>query len=95
MAWLALRSLNYRKDILSRVDARELAGSWSGPKEVLAKLKEAIPEAKWKLLESYIESTVPDRNSDTFRYLVAAGLEGVDQEEKDAKAGTKDKRAAA
>lgn len=95
LAWLALRSLNYRKDILGKVDARELAGSWSGPKEVLAKLKEAIPEAKWKLLESYIESTVPDRNSDTFRYLVAAGLDGADQEEKDAKAGAKDKRAAA
>lgn len=95
LAWLALRSLNYRKDILARVDARELAASWSGPKEVLAKLKEAIPEAKWKLLESYIESTVPDRASETFRYLVAAGLEGVDSEEKDAKSGTKDKRAAA
>ncbi len=95
LAWLALRSLNYRKDILGRVDARELAASWSGPKEVLAKLKEAIPEAKWKLLESYIESTVPDRNSDTFRYLVAAGLDGSDQDEKESKAGTKDKRAAA
>jgi hypothetical protein len=95
LAWLALRSLSYRKDILAKVDARELAASWSGPKEVLAKLKEAIPEAKWKLLESYIESTVPDRNSDTFRYLVAAGLDGADQEEKDVKASAKDKRAAA
>lgn len=75
LAWLALRPLEDRKAILERLDARDLAQAWAGPKEVLDLLTEALPAAKAKMLQSYLESVKPDRGSDSFRYLVAASLE--------------------
>lgn len=74
LVWLALVSIDARRKVLADLDARQLAEAWTGPEAVLAKLKEALPSKKLEMLEHFLKSSTPGRDSDSFAYLVEAGL---------------------
>jgi hypothetical protein len=73
LVWLALKPLEDRQKILGEWSAEELATAWSAAPAVLEKLMEALPEKKKQLLNSYLTTTKPTRDSETFVSLVKSG----------------------
>lgn len=74
LAWLALKSPEEIKAVLSQFDTRSLAEAWVGPEEVLKALEAHLPEKKLKLLLVYKEKSNPSRNNDVYQLLVDQGL---------------------
>lgn len=74
LVWLALAPVEARRQVLSELDARQLAEAWTGPEPVLIALKEALPAKKLEMLEHFLKDTSPGRSNDTFAYLVESGL---------------------
>lgn len=74
LAWLALKSPEEIKSVLSQFDTRSLAAAWIGPEEILKALEAHLPEKKLKLLLVYKEKSNPNRYNDVYQLLVDEGL---------------------
>lgn len=77
LVWLAIQDSEMRATTLQSYSAAELAQAWIGSKSILAKLEEALPEKKKKLLESYRQSVRPSRQSSVFSALMNLGIGGL------------------
>jgi hypothetical protein len=69
MVWVAKLPEEMRRSLLNGYSAAEVAQCWVGPEEVLAKLREAIPEKKWRIAEGYIATVKASRHSPAFQRL--------------------------
>jgi hypothetical protein len=77
LVWLALRPLDYRQKILEQYTAEALASAWSGAEETLARLSEALPEKKRKILEGYLEFIEINKKGNVYHELVKSGLDST------------------
>jgi hypothetical protein len=75
LVWLALRPLEFRQRALLEHDAEALAAAWIGAPEVLARLKEALPEKKRAMLDGYVKVVEVNRKLSVYAKLVEAGLD--------------------
>ncbi len=66
LGWLLRLPLEQRTAILDQFQAKDLALAWTGPDAVLEELFKALPEAKKKTVQSYLEKTTPSRQSPAF-----------------------------
>lgn len=74
LVWVALLPVETRTRLLNDFSAEELASAWTATPEILDRLREAIPEKKQKMLDSYLASVKPSKASETYRTLVREAL---------------------
>lgn len=84
LVWLAQIETEPRSELLSRLNAEEVATAWIGPEAVLEKISEVLPERKKKIVESYRERIKPSRRSEAFKYLVRESLLLANQQQDEA-----------
>jgi|GEM_PF-2231665 len=75
LVWLALRPLDHRQKILVEHSAEALAAAWVGAPEVLARLREALPERKREMLDGYLKVIEVNRKTSVYSKLVEMGLD--------------------
>ena len=75
LVWVALLEAKDRKEILSRLNAQELAEAWIGPEKILTRLEESIDAKKLQLMKSYLKRTSPSRTSPALAFLVQTAVE--------------------
>ena len=51
---------------MSELDARQLAEAWTAPEEVLALLRESVPDKKFEMVEHFQKEIEADRCSEAF-----------------------------
>lgn len=69
LVWLAKEPEQVRREILEPLNAQQIAQAWIGPKVVLDSLQVSISNKKWTLIESYLKTINPSRQSPSFQYL--------------------------
>lgn len=63
LGWLLELTDDEAKSILARYTARQLAQCWVGPDDVLTRVGALLPEKKRQLLDTYVSSQIPTRDS--------------------------------
>ncbi len=79
LVWMALLPIEQRKNLLEEFAAHLLAEAWIGPQPVLDTIKKAISEKKLALLNGYIKTIVPSRNSEAMQICTLRALEIFNQ----------------
>ena len=69
LAWLLELTPTEVEEKFKTFSAMELASAWVGPEKVLAELRNRMPRKKVEMLEGYLRTVTPSRNSDTFKSL--------------------------
>jgi hypothetical protein len=62
-------------EMLNAISAKDLARAWVSTPDVLEYMQKQIPEKKWQLVQNYLESAAPDRNSAEFNTLYTLVIE--------------------
>lgn len=79
LVWIALLDREKREQMLATISAQNLAEVWIGPKAVLSRLEDVIPEKKRQLILDYQRQIAPSRESPTMRFLVKQALKVAEE----------------
>jgi hypothetical protein len=75
LGWVKDLSETEVAEMLNAVSAKDLARAWVSTPDVLEYMQKQIPEKKWQLVQNYLESAAPDRNSAEFNTLYTLVIE--------------------
>ena len=80
LVWSERLSDDLIREILKSFNVTDLASAWVGPESVLIRLHGLLPERKAKVLDSYLSSIKPSRESEAFSNLFARLLQAIEDE---------------
>lgn len=83
LVWSERLSDESIRELLSTFNATDLASAWIGPESVLIRLHGLLPERKSRVLDSYLTSIEPSRESEAFKHLFERLVQCIEDESGD------------